>query len=111
VADLNLAAKNGHAGVIKLLLDEFSFLSCALSLFRWKGPVLPDKREYIESTDCNGKTAIEHGKLETVRGLMKDGTSATAATNNGLTPLHRECGNDDVEVARMIMAECDSCSQ
>ena len=92
---LNLAALNGHAEVVGVLISEFG---CSPSV---KGFSMV---EHLFMTACNG------GHLDVVKKLVSEyGCDVNARDNDGLTPLHVAAlaGREEV-VRELITNGCTS---
>ena len=83
---LQLAATNGHAGKVKLLLDQSAD---------------------VEAADEYGRTplyqASNNGHLDITRLLLDHGADIEAADSNGWTSLHSASGRGHIEIVKLLL--------
>lgn len=94
---LHLAACNGHAKVVKMLVETATLDDGDLTE--------EDVSKYINVRDCNGVTAlmlsVTNGHVATVEYLLSQGANPLLGDKYGCTVLHRAAavGHDDVVMA------------
>ena len=90
-SSLMLAAKNGHADVVKLMMDR-----------------IPDKNPKTFDGRCPIHFAASKGHFQTVQLIMEEIQDKNPKTDRGITPLHLASQNGHLEICKLIIVNVNN---
>ena len=118
---MNLAANEGHLGVVEKLLEKGADVNCAseygitpLYIAAYNGDSevvekLLEKGAEVNKADKDGATllyiAARYGHLEVVKTLLEKGADLNKKNNNGYTPLHIAAQYNNSEVVEKLITK------
>jgi hypothetical protein len=117
---LHLACENGHAEVVKALLEKGAGLHATDNYSRWTPmhcarlyghtkvvKALLEKGADVHAKTSTGSTplhyACQEGHIEVIKALLEKIADIQAKTSNGRTPLHLACYNGHAEVVKALL--------
>lgn len=107
---LEVALKNGHREIIRIMLDSGATKPSALSILASFGhhDLLIEFSQYpayAEQWPPPVYVACEGGHLQIIRELIKAGANVNAQDLDGMTPLHIACQFGHVEIISALLEE------